>query len=76
MAFVVETIKMFCYVFFSRESDISLCQLYSGIVAAVSHDKHERPPPHSCPSKNAAPDTKIQNYLSNKMKHDETFILV
>ncbi len=59
--------------FFSVGSrDISLCQLYSGIVAAVSHDKHESPPPPPSPSpslvplKNAAPDTTIQNYLSNK----------
>ncbi len=38
MVFVVEPIKtLWCFFYFI---------FYSGIVAAVSHDKHERSPPH------------------------------
>ncbi len=50
MVFVVEPIKTFCDVFF-------FFFFYSGIVAAVSHDKHERSPPTSAPSKIMMPLT-------------------
>ncbi len=79
MVFLVETINIFCdgfiylfiYLFSVGHKPIGAYQLYSGIVAAVSHMTSMRAPtPFTrAPLKNNvhdAPDTTIQNYLSNK----------